>query len=144
MPYPTNSSSGQGLAALLGAGLIIYLVISLVLLVFAVIVWWKIFSKAGYSGAMGLLMFVPIANLIVLLMLAFGEWPIMRELKALRQNQARGPMPMYSGQPNPQYAQYPQNQQFPSSPSNPQYPQNQQFPSSPSNPQYPQNPQYRP
>jgi heme/copper-type cytochrome/quinol oxidase subunit 2 len=127
MPYD-SSSSGQGLAAILGAGLIIYLVISLVLLVFAVIVWWKIFSKAGYSGAMGLLMFVPIANLIVLLMLAFAEWPILRELKALRQNQARGPMPMYSAPPNPQLATYQQNPQFPSNPSNPSYPQNPQYP----------------
>jgi hypothetical protein len=119
MPY--SSSSGQGLAAVLGAGLLIWAIISLLLVVFAVIVWWKIFSKAGYSGAMGLLMFVPIANLIVLCILAFSEWPVLRELNTLRQNQARGPM--YAAPPNPQFAQYPQNPQFPSNPSYSQPPQ---------------------
>jgi hypothetical protein len=118
---PNNSS--QGLAAALGAGLFIWGIISLLLIVFAVIVWWKIFSKAGYSGAMGLLMFVPVANLIVLCILAFGEWPILRELNMLRQNQARGPM--YTAPPNPQFPSYPQNPQFPS---NPSYPQNPQYP----------------
>src|SRR5579859_1617340 len=74
---PNNSySPGPGAAALLGGFIIVYLVILLAIIVFSVIVYWKIFSKAGYSGAMGLLMFVPIANLVALCILAFGEWPI--------------------------------------------------------------------
>ncbi len=111
MPY--DFSSGQGLAAILGAGLFIYLIIMLAMIVFAVIIWWKIFSKAGYSGAMGLLMFVPVANLIVLCILAFGEWPILRELNALRQNSARGPMYAYNPPPSPQFPAYPQNPTVP-------------------------------
>jgi hypothetical protein len=47
-------------------------------------IWWKIFSKAGYNGAMGLLMFVPIVNLIMIGVLAFSEWPIQKELSELR------------------------------------------------------------
>lgn len=117
------NNSGQGLAAALGAGLFIWVIIMLLMIVFAVIVWWKIFSKAGYSGAMGLLMFVPVANLIVLCILAFGEWPILRELSVLRQNQARGPM--NAAPLNPQFPSYQQNPQFPS---NPSYPQNPQYP----------------
>jgi energy-converting hydrogenase Eha subunit B len=60
------------------------LLIGLVSLVFAVIVWWRICSKAGYSGALGLLMLVPLANIVLLLMLAFGTWPIEEELRRLR------------------------------------------------------------
>ena len=84
---------------------LVFGLISLVVIVFFVIVYWRIFSKAGYSGALSLLMFVPIANIIVLCVLAFAEWPIYRELKQLREMAAR-------------------NSQFPV---NPQYPQNPRY-----------------
>lgn len=51
---------------------------------------WKVFSKAGYGGPMGCLMFIPILNLIALLILAFGEWPIERELRELRERLGHG------------------------------------------------------
>jgi hypothetical protein len=44
-----------------------------------------IFHKAGYSWALGLLMLVPIANVILLFVLAFGDWPIRRELRQFQQ-----------------------------------------------------------
>lgn len=61
--------------------------IPLVLIIIAVqiLVFCKIFSKAGFSWALGLLMFVPIANIIMLFVLAFAEWPIERELRSFRQ-----------------------------------------------------------
>jgi hypothetical protein len=55
-----------------------------IIAVIAALVYCKIFSKAGYHWAMGLLMLIPVANLIMLLVLAFSEWPIEREVKALR------------------------------------------------------------
>ncbi len=99
-----NSSSGA-LAAFTGVTILISLLIMVAVIVFSIIIYWKIFSKAGYSGALGLLMFVPIANLVVLCILAFGEWPIYRELNQLRQMVAG----RYAQNPqNPQYPQYPQ------------------------------------
>ena len=61
--------------------------IPLVLIIIAVkiLVFCKIFSKAGYSWALGLLMLVPIANIIMLFVLAFAEWPIQRELRSYKQ-----------------------------------------------------------
>jgi hypothetical protein len=110
-----NDNSGSGaLAAALAGGIIIYLIILAAIIVFAAIVYWKIFSKAGYSGALGLLMFVPIANIVVLCILAFGEWPIYRELNQLRQIAAS------RSSPN---TQYPQNPPYPQNPSYPRYPQ---------------------
>ena len=47
-------------------------------------IWWRIFDKTGYGGAMSLLMLLPIINLIMLLVLAFGEWPIQQEVRRLR------------------------------------------------------------
>ena len=60
-------------------------IFALAIAVFSVLIYWRIFSKAGYSGVLGLFMFVPIANVIVLCILAFGEWPIYRELRQMRQ-----------------------------------------------------------
>lgn len=54
------------------------------------IAFCKIFGKAGYPWALGLLMFVPIANLIIPLVLGFGEWPILRELKSHQQARSAG------------------------------------------------------
>lgn len=111
--YNTNDSSSSVATILTSFGLI-FTLISIALIVFSVIIYWRIFSKAGYNGAMSLLMFVPIANLIIICILAFGEWPIYRELNQYRQMRN---------------AQYPQN------PQNPQYPQNMQYPQNPSYPQ---------
>ena len=46
---------------------------------------WKIFSKAGYPGVLSLAMLVPILNLVMYCFLAFSEWPVLKELDALRQ-----------------------------------------------------------
>ncbi len=85
--------------------LIVSAVISLVIFIFAIVIWWRIFAKAGYSGALGLLMFVPVANLIVLLVLAFARWPIQKEVDLLRQQAAAARDSRYSS--SPEYPQYP-------------------------------------
>lgn len=45
----------------------------------------RIFSKAGFSWALGLLMLVPIANIVLPFVLAFCEWPVHRDLRGLPQ-----------------------------------------------------------
>ena len=62
-------------------------IIPLMLIIVAVqiLVFCKIFSKTGFSWALGLLMFVPIANIVMLFVLAFAEWPIERELRSFKQ-----------------------------------------------------------
>jgi uncharacterized YccA/Bax inhibitor family protein len=78
--------------SILGVVGLIGLVLGTVYLVIAFICWWKIFSKAGHSGAMGLLILIPvIGELIMLLILAFGKWPALQDLARLRQqlNQPR-------------------------------------------------------
>ncbi len=119
----TNTLSGGALATII-LGSVIF---SVVAIIFSAVIYWRIFSKAGYSGAMGLLMFIPIANIIVLCILAFGEWPIYRELSYLRQRVAQG------DQYSPFRQEFPAKQ-FPPAPQPPQYPQYDQ----PQPPQYPQ------
>jgi len=50
----------------------------LMMLVFAALIivpFWFIFKKAGYSPWLGVLMIVPIVNLVLLYFLAFSNWP---------------------------------------------------------------------
>ena len=58
--------------------------IGLAFFAFSVFIWWRIMSKTGHSGWLGLLMFVPLANFVMLVVLAFGEWPMHREMADLR------------------------------------------------------------
>lgn len=45
-----------------------------------VVPYWKIFSKAGFSRYLSLLMVIPFANLILLYYVAFAEWPLHRQM----------------------------------------------------------------
>lgn len=49
--------------------------------------WWRILSRAGFPGALAVLMLVPPFALPIWLFLAFAPWPARRELAALRKVQ---------------------------------------------------------
>jgi len=55
-----------------GAGQLIFLLIWIAVII---VPFWKIFSKAGFSGWLSLLMLLPLVNLIMLYFLAFAKWP---------------------------------------------------------------------
>jgi uncharacterized membrane protein len=65
--------------------LLVILVTLVVAAVIFVLPFYKIFSKAGYPGLLCLTMIVPLLNVIMLLFLAFSEWPVLKELQALKQ-----------------------------------------------------------
>ena len=52
-------------------GMCFFLFIYLMFAVLFVVVYCKIYSRAGYPWAMGLLMLIPIVNLVMMLILAF-------------------------------------------------------------------------
>ena len=37
---------------------------------------WRVFTRAGFTGFLGILFIIPIANFIALLYLAHKDWPI--------------------------------------------------------------------
>ncbi|MFA6175345.1 MAG: hypothetical protein WC765_02055 [Phycisphaerae bacterium] len=45
---------------------------------FKIFLWWKIFSKTGYSGAFAFLILAPFGTLIMMCILAFSQWPVMK------------------------------------------------------------------
>jgi uncharacterized membrane protein len=72
----SNAIGGVGLAVLIIIGIAFWLVF--------VIAYIKIITRAGYSGWWVLIIIVPIANIVMLLIFAYKEWPIQRELRELR------------------------------------------------------------
>lgn len=45
-------------------------------LVVLIVPAWRIVAKAGYPGALALLVVVPVVNIIALWVFAFSKWPI--------------------------------------------------------------------
>lgn len=57
-----------------GLGLLWMIVLGIIM----VVPFWRISKKAGYPGALGLLVLVPLVNLAFFYFLAFARWPIQR------------------------------------------------------------------
>jgi len=86
----SQQNAGAAMAAAAGS-LAISGIIAIAMIVFFLWLDWKIATKAGYPGVMSLWLLVPFANFIVIILFAFSEWPIEREVKALRAGVALPP-----------------------------------------------------
>jgi uncharacterized membrane protein YhaH (DUF805 family) len=66
----------------------IFILFSFVVFLFKLFLWWRIFSKAGFSGALAFLMLIPaFGELVIICVLAFSSWPIAK-LPPVPQQQA--------------------------------------------------------
>lgn len=87
-----HSTEAAGFVATL---ILVYAVVILAIIAFTIWLYWRIFEKAGYSGALSLLNFVPgVGQLICLVILAFGRWPIEDQLAAGYAQSYGSPPPM--------------------------------------------------
>lgn len=59
------------------------------LIISIIAIWVKIFTKAGFKRWMGFLMVIPIANIVMLLILAFKEWPVEQKIRQLEKEKYR-------------------------------------------------------
>ena len=59
--------------------LLIFVVVVIFAIAFLLIPYWRIFKKAGFPGALSLLMLLPIVNVIMLYYLAFADWPSLKQ-----------------------------------------------------------------
>ena len=92
----TLADSSSTMGAAIAAYFLVIGIIMLAVVVFQVILYWRICAKAGYSGALGILSIIPIAGLVLLCILAFAEWPMERELNMLRQHAMAQQPPAYA------------------------------------------------
>lgn len=68
-----------------GIGLPELLIIA-ILGVVVILPFWKIFTKAGFTGWLSLTEIIPILNIVMLFYLAFAEWPVHKQLTSARQS----------------------------------------------------------
>ncbi|HLX26106.1 MAG TPA: hypothetical protein VKR05_03875 [Candidatus Cybelea sp.] len=81
-------------ASAVAAFAFIYIIVICAVVAFTLWVYWRIFAKAGYNGALSLLNLVPgIGPLICMLILGFGRWPIEDQLAALQGGAVAPTMP---------------------------------------------------
>ena len=65
------------------------LFILLIIVVLFVLPFWKIFSKAGFSGWWSLTQLIPLLNFIGLFYLAFAKWPVHQKLNSSEPSRER-------------------------------------------------------
>ena len=71
-----NTDTSNALGSL-GGILATFLIIGTAITIFLVWCCWRVFQRAGFNGALGLLCLIPtFGPLICLAILAFGTWPI--------------------------------------------------------------------
>jgi hypothetical protein len=72
-----NSAAAASVLATFAFAYLVAACTAVAFVAFAIWVYWRIFTKAGYNGALSLLNLIPgVGHLICLLILAFGRWPI--------------------------------------------------------------------
>ncbi len=110
----SDASSANALIAGFAAMWLFMVVVVLASVVFVLWMYWRIFEKAGFSGALSLLNLVPgFGSLICLIILSFSEWPSQHNGGPMVQPQYMPPPPpptppqQYSGPPQ-QYGGPPQ------------------------------------
>ena len=73
----SDNAANAATAGLLGGMMLFIVILACALTVFFVWCFWRVFTKAGMNGALGLLCLVPsVGPLVCLLILAFSRWPI--------------------------------------------------------------------
>lgn len=75
----SNSLSPDQVQSFMAFMAAIWVVVILVAIaVRALFVWffWRIFVKAGFNGAIGLINIIPLGELVCILILAFSDWPM--------------------------------------------------------------------
>ena len=98
-----------------GGGVVIIELISVIVVIVAGI---KILPKLGYSPWFALLVLIPLVGWVMILVFAFSDWPVDKELRRYRQGgygpgPGGYPAPSWPAQPPPGYG--PGRPQFPPS-----------------------------
>jgi hypothetical protein len=105
----SGSDAATALGGLFGTAMLCYFLFIALILVAAIYIYFKIWSKTGNSGWLALLMFVPLVNIGMILYLAFSDWPVLKENRDLKARLGYGgtgyipPAGSYAP-PAPQYA----------------------------------------
>ena len=87
-PSDATETASEWLGSLAGGVALAVVIASYVVMLVAYV---RIIQKAGYSGWWVLVGLVPVLNLVMFLVFAFSEWPVLRENERLRAQGRYGP-----------------------------------------------------
>lgn len=78
-----NNSADTAVAGFFAVFGLVFAILGLAVMAFYVWVFWRILTKAGMNGALALLNLVPLGSLVVLCILAFSDWPMEQQMRAM-------------------------------------------------------------
>lgn len=84
--FDPSTMPGMGnMAAMFGPYFAVFAIVALVIFAFFIFCWWRIFSKAGYNGALALVFLAgiipligPLVCLAMFIWFAFAQWPALK------------------------------------------------------------------
>ncbi|MFC8190626.1 hypothetical protein ACFUMH_03050 [Cellulomonas sp. NPDC057328] len=79
--YSYESSSSDDLTGAGAVALVVFGLFYVAMIVFGIYLYMRVARKAGWTLWHGLLVLVPLANIVFLIMFAFMEWPVERRLR---------------------------------------------------------------
>ena len=81
-----SDTAGAAFAVFAGFGVLwlFVMLVGLAMFAFEIYMYMQIARKAGWPGTYALFLLIPGAGLVLVIMMAFTDWPIHRELAALR------------------------------------------------------------
>ena len=83
VPILADAQSDQAALAAMSAMAGTFIIIGLGFLALSIWFFWRIFTKAGFNGALALLNLIPsFGFLICIIILAFSTWPIEQQRQA--------------------------------------------------------------
>lgn len=84
--YSQYGGDPAAMMAAMGPFFAVFAIVGLAIAVFSIFCWWKIFSKAGYNGALALIFLAAIIPLIgpliclgLFIWFAFAKWPVLNK-----------------------------------------------------------------
>lgn len=87
--YDTYGSDPSAMMAAMGPFFAVIMIVGLAIAAFSIFCWWKIFSKAGFNGALSLVFLAGIIPLIgpficlgLFIWFAFAPWPVSKNSQA--------------------------------------------------------------
>jgi hypothetical protein len=96
----SNTISDSAAAGIAGGLILVWCIVAIGFTALFIWIYWRIFAKAGFNGALALLNLVPgVGPLICVLILSFGRWPIEDQLAAARGGGGVGYIPPASPPP---------------------------------------------
>ena len=84
-----HGADAVGLSWLMGG--MAFILLAMVTRIVPLIFFWLIFDKAGFPGPLALVALIPLGTIVLLGVLAFAEWPVLKEAGSVPAEESPAP-----------------------------------------------------